>query len=134
MTEDEPTQEVVPISPEKPSQPAGSFSPDFVNDNSINGNPEEPNSPSKSTTPFPTKSSPNQPVIKPSGTNVGMFTTDNTTKSGNSQSHFSTTLSKPPSIVQQNESKNSVRVPSINKNTITFRFKLKIFNNSCNCL
>ena len=135
MSDTAPIQNQAPaITPEKqpPSlqmnhKHKGSFSADFVLPDEENThditNPEDAKS--KTIT-----ASPSSTLVhnKPSATNVGMFTSHTTI---NLQKN-DIPLTQPPSIQQQNTSSNSLKVSSITKQTITFRYKLQIFNNSCN--
>ena len=61
---------------------------------------------------------------KPASINVGMFTSVSETQSAPD-------LSRPPSIQDQNKTGDTT-VSKIQKNIITFRYKLKIANNTCN--
>lgn len=98
----------------------GSFSPDFV---PLDDHPQSESSPDEAVN--HTKQL-DQHISKPNGSNVGLFTSNTSTNTTNAS------LKTAPSIQQQNTSPNCLKVSSITKQTITFRYKLHVFNNSCN--
>ena len=115
-------------------KPLGSFSTDFILleeekdpelDDFVETTSHKGNTTSPTSSPIASPTPPN----KPYGTNVGMFTS-HTPKLSKKDTNI--LLKEPPSIKQQNTSSNSLKISSITKQTITFRYKLQIFNQSCN--
>ena len=127
----------IAISPEKytdqpphsESEPPGSFSPSFItqneftkiDDNTINKSPKA----NQTSSLQQASNATNYVTRKIESTNVGMYTsiTDQLPPAS---------LSKNPSIKSQDMSSNSMKVKSVAKQTVSFRYKLQVEQKSCN--
>ena len=138
IMEDEAQETMVSITPEKQDNPqmteskgASNFSPSFLTQHSEVSK-SQTTSDSIYTQLFRSNDMGEQQqlngktqVSKPDGTNVGMFTST-------AQKAPSSSLQKNPSILSQDVSSNSVKVNSIEKQLVSFRYRLQVEQNSCN--